>query len=234
MSETETEQPEVVTPPEPDESSPDEHEAGEAQEADEAEAPEPIEGDEETAPIEGEPEASGAPRDEKEAQKQRDRLDNEDQRHRDRISAIMGDDATSLIMCPMCQHVTHGFLFPPNLMPLPHENVALIRGLLGMPDLTTYKDAQTTAACPSCDGLGRILSGSKVPGFEVIDCGKCAGKGWVGQLEMPQRNGETAPVTGPTTYTPEALTAMEEDPTIRSLRERGFMVVPPLNTQPAA
>ena len=64
----------------------------------------------------------------------------------------------------------------------------------------------------------------------MIDCQRCASKGWVNKgliAGSTATNGVYDPppvVTGPT------IDWQDDDPTVRSLRERGFLVVPPANT----
>jgi rubrerythrin len=224
MSEAAPETPqEPLTPEEEPAQVPTPEEPGEAEEGEE----EPTEPTEEPAEQE---QPSGAAHDLKAAQRQRDQLDREDMRHRERLSAILGEDANKLLQCPMCAHFFSGWLPPPAELPLPPENEQLIRAFLGMPDLSNFHDDPAHDTCPDCDGLGRVRTGSKVPGYEVMDCGRCVGKGWVGKALTAENGAQvtTTGVTGPTVYRePEPL---EDDPAVRSLRERGFLVVPPTNT----
>lgn len=211
--------------------SPDDETAGDddgAATSDGGEDPEPDE-DEPEDPFESEPENRATPRDEKEAEKLWQRVTAEDERHAKRVTDLFGDEAVHLLRCPMCMHVTAGWLFPPNVMPLPDESLALVRGLLGMPDVSTFADSTTTETCPDCGGLGRVKSGSHVPGYDVIDCQRCVSKGWVskqGASSFQITNGSTGTTPPPV---PVSSAEADEDPQVRSLRERGFLVVPPTN-----
>lgn len=221
MSETEHEtETEPVAPAEP------EPEEIEADEPDDEPDDEP--GDEpEPEPVEDAPETATTPRDEKEAEVLRGKVDAEDARHAKRVSDLFGEDAPHLLQCPMCAHLTAGFLFPPNVMPIPDEQLSLVRALLGMPDVSTFEESQTTETCADCKGLGRVKSGSNVPGYDVIDCQRCASKGWVNKsAPAPAATGNGVHTPAPVVTGP-SLDWQDDDPTVRSLRERGFLVVPP-------
>lgn len=165
------------------------------------------------------------PRDDREVEKLRKKMDAEDERHARRITEILGEDAIHLVQCPMCMHFASGWFFPPNTFPLPEENVAAAKVLLGVPNMEAYKTHPGFKQCEECDGLGEVLTGSKRQGYQLSTCPGCAAKGWKGSVIAPQ-NGtppdEDVPVmTGPTTF--EA----DDAPEIQALRARGFLVVPP-------
>jgi hypothetical protein len=64
-----------------------------------------------------------------------------------------------------------------------------------------YRAASDKDTCDECDGLGGVLSGSKVPGSEVVRCERCKGAGYL--------------VTGPVNVTnPEQMA-----PVVMALRE---------------
>jgi rubrerythrin len=189
---------------------------------------EPETGDEpESEPGDDEPATATSPRDEKEAEALRQKVDAEDARHAKRVSDLFGEDAPHLLQCPMCAHLTAGFLFPPNVMPIPDEQLGLVRALLGMPDVSTFEDSQATETCPDCKGLGRVKSGSNVPGYDVIDCQRCASKGWISKVLAVAPNGTASTNASGPVVTGPSLDWQDDDPTVRSLRERGFLVVPP-------
>lgn len=172
-------------------------------------------------------EAKRRAQDEKEIEARYQRLGNENARHARRVSEIMADDATALIQCPVCMDGIAGWIYPPDVAPLPDEAVARIRQVIGLPDLTTFEDATDASQCPACKGLGKVKTGSNVPGYEVKECGRCASRGWISLgvpvngavLEEPA--GEI--MTGPTVYPVE-----NDDPQVRQLRQRGFTVIPPM------
>jgi hypothetical protein len=165
-------------------------------------------------------------RDDRDLEALRKKLDNEDIRHSKRIAEIFGDDAPHLLQCPMCLHLTAGFLFPPDAAPIPEENVALIRSLIGMPAKRTLKRHPSFTTCPECEGEGSIDTGSHRIGYDESACPGCAGKGWVGI--GASANGPQTGTAGTATATVTPLQAVEdEDPEIARLRARGFLVVAP-------
>src|ERR1051326_4726655 len=102
-----------------------------------------------------------------------------------RVDAILGEDALALVPCPMCVNLAPGFLYPPEVSPLPDEQKAALLALLGFDMPQSYNHHPTYTACPTCDGEGRVETGSKVPGHSVVDCPQCAGKGWASSAPTP-------------------------------------------------
>jgi hypothetical protein len=194
-------------------------------EDDESGAGEPGDGDVEEEETSDAPEAQSV-RDEKELDRAFEKVRREHERHANRIQEIVGADFEALAPCPLCSHFADGFL---GLVELPEQAIPQLRAILGMPDLTTFHAAEDARTCPRCGGLGRVLTGSNVPGYEVKDCQGCNGIGWIGE-GAPAGDGHhdaaLAPaVTGPTVYDTET-----DDPQVMSLRERGFTVIPPMRT----
>lgn len=153
-----------------------------------------------------------------------------------RVGRIFGDEATQLMECPLCAATAPGYLWPPDVAPLADEQITALRLLLNMPVATDYKQTEDFIACPKCDGLGRVRTGSKVQNYEIAECPRCFAKGYVTSPVTPPSNGnggtheQDADLTGPTVYGTEQA---HHDPataaTIQSLRDRGFMVVEPLS-----
>jgi hypothetical protein len=230
MSEPQTEtpiEPETVeeapaSPQEPEPENPD-AEPDEAIEGPGEEADEPEE------PSEAEAVSHGVLTD-KERKKRDDRLDNEKQRHASRLGEILGEEATSLIPCPVCMDGIDGWIFAPEVEQLSPEAISRIRQVIGLPDYSTFLDAPDAKTCPECDGRGEVKTGSHVPGYETKTCRLCSKTGWIGVGQAAQTNGHVEEpeqvVTGPTVYQADT-----EDPEIRHLRERGFTVIPPMQVQ---
>jgi hypothetical protein len=131
-----------------------------------------------------------------------------------------------LIQCPTCTTVAAGWLYPPNIEPLPAEAQAGMRSLLGLPDTASLEPDPTKEICPRCKGHGRLATPSLVEGYTVVECGLCASVGYVPKPEQ-QTNGTGEPeavsvLTGPTA--PESFAG---DPMVESLKSRGFTVIPP-------
>lgn len=227
-----TPEPEPSSPEAPDEHADDEEASEHEQHGDEPEstARAPV------SPAEGE--SAPAVRSDKEMEKIGKQLDKLREHVASRVGLILGDDATSAIMCPMCAGLAPGWLWHPEAAPLEDGQVMAIRALLGMPTPANYKQAPGIGPCPACDAMGVVLTGSKVPGYETMDCPQCTRRGWVGVSNQPQPvtqqgNGTTSTpvVTGPTVLGTQPIANYDDDPAVKSLRERGFLVAPPLTPQ---
>lgn len=152
-----------------------------------------------------------------------------------RVGNIFGDDATQLMDCPLCATVAPGYLWPPDVAPLADEQVTALRLLLNMPVATDYPQTDDFQACPRCNGLGKVRTGSKVQNYEVTECIRCASKGYVATaVQLPHANGSAHEqdadlTTGPTRYGHE-LPAVDPDTEaiLQSLKDRGYMIVEPL------
>lgn len=249
MSDTETEvqEPQPDTADAPDEQQePSEQPAGPAEQPTEDPGQEPVEEptpgegdgtetpvapdegdqgqDEGQSPDEQEPQTVSLS--EKDLEKIQDKLDRENERHTKRIGEIMEDGATDLLPCPTCSHFIAGWLYDPRLAPLPDEAVANTRALLGIEDTAEFQHDPTTETCPVCGGFGDVVTGSKRPGYELRQCSRCSQTGYVSKTQPTNGNGHAEPApaeSGPTVYGLD----VSEDPEVRHLRERGFVVIPP-------
>lgn len=89
---------------------------------------------------------------------------------------ILGADLGGFAPCALCDG------FPPGLVPpvqLDEEKKARVRVAIGLPALANYKQDRRFNACSTCEGLGRILTGSSVQGQEVATCEDCSGRGFM-------------------------------------------------------
>lgn len=148
-----------------------------------------------------------------------------------RVGSIFGDDASFLVACPLCAGTAPGWLWPPSEAPLPEDQVRAVFTTLGVIEPKEYQHYQSYNRCPDCEGLGSVKTGSRVPGFDVVDCPNCMRKGYVmaAPLPLPTNGAEPHPeslkVTGPSVIDP----ADADDPAVAELRRRGFTVVPPIH-----
>lgn len=170
--------------------------------------------------------AEAPPIDAKELAKIEDRLAREDERHANRVSEIMGEASIDLIQCPLCTTVVSGWMYPPNIAPIPDQAAHGVRVLLGMPDTTQLEPDPDLEVCPVCKGKGRLATPSLVSGYDSRDCSRCGTVGYVVRAAQ-QANGAGEPehvpiVTGPTVYQ-----SVAGDPAVDGLRARGFTVIPP-------
>jgi hypothetical protein len=215
MSEPEQEpdeQPEPTEEPlQGDELAPDEEEAEDEPDA----QPEPVEQPEPDEP-------TGLT--EKQLDETRKKLDRENERHRARISDLIGDEAVLLEPCPLCTGFADGYRFP---VEPPPDVIEATRVAIGLPDLSNFQQSTTTRECPSCVGLGVVLSGSKVPENAAITCVACNGSGYVVLNATGEITGPTALSNGsPSQELPAGVNP--DDPAVKELRARGFTVFPPV------
>jgi len=198
MSDTELEEQDAGFEGAPDEVQTDEPDIGEDDEVkpvlddDFPETPEPDQ--------DGEPESRSLS--EAEIEKRYKALESEQKRHTNAVSKIMGDEAVELIVCPLCEPEMQGFLRMESLdHPRDEIHEAMI-GVLKKPAQVEYQLAPHAVTCISCDGLGQVLSGSRVPGKERIVCPTCSGNGY-NQSGASTSNGHTIAPTSE--YVPSGL-----------------------------
>jgi hypothetical protein len=172
-----------------------EEEASEpVQEPDEPEA----QAEGQTEPVLAEPGAEEQVLSEKQVEKALESLGKEATRHANRVSEIMGEDALALVPCELCAVNIPGFRFSIQ----PNEEVQrAVRAAIGLPTLETLKPDLYSRKCDTCDGAGKVLSGSLVQGRETLACVDCGGNGWkpVGQerqsgAPVATLDGEPAPL----------------------------------------
>lgn len=132
------------------------------------------EGDHAFQPVEQE--EAPAEDSEKRMRQATEKLDRESERHWNRIKEIMGADANALVPCELCFVKTPGFRWDaaPN-----EETSARVRVAIGLPDVSNYAPSATERTCDDCRGLGKVRTGSSVPGQETGKCDACNGKGYV-------------------------------------------------------
>lgn len=206
--------PETTDEPE----TPDEPETIEGEDVDEDEG-------QETDGQDGDPQSQALS--EKALMKRDQQLDAEKTRHASRVGVIMGEAAVDLIPCPVCMDGIDGWIYTPEVAALSDEAVSRIRSVIGLPDYTTFKHVTWANTCEECGGMGKVLTGSNVPGSDITGCMRCNERGWINtrQRETILAPGEETPaaVTGPTVYT-EA----EPDERIAALRGEGYTIIPPM------
>ena len=198
MSDTELEEQDAGFEGAPDEVQTDEPDITEADTLEQEESD-----DQETEPDAGadtEPEARVLS--EAEIEKRYKKLDSEAKRHTSAVSKILEEDALELVECPLCEPELLGFLRMESLDHPRDEIHAAMINVLKKPAQVEYKPAPHSHTCESCDGLGQVLSGSRVAGKERIACPTCNGNGHV-QQGTGAANGRT--ITPTSEYVPSGL-----------------------------
>lgn len=121
-----------------------------------------------------------------------------------------GDDLGGFHECPLCTGYPPGLYFPSELPP---EKVVALKTILGLPSMDNYKRANAYGVCATCDGLGTVLTGSKVTAHMTHQCVDCGGRGYIAheaKWEGPAR----APALDPPAngHAVEQVEAPEFDP----------------------
>ena len=120
--------------------------------------------------------AARAPLTEKEIEKRVTACEKAATTWRNRFSSIFEEDANDFKPCPACLPWAPGFLQP---IPFDDGQVsAIVAELTGTAE-ADYKRAEDANACPTCDGLGQVITGSRVPSHRTKMCGRCNGAGYV-------------------------------------------------------
>jgi hypothetical protein len=114
-------------------------------------------------------------------------LDREAVRHVREVEKRAGPMFGELAPCPLCtvEGATPGFIFP--VLPEPaqtnrREGIVLA---LGGAAPVAYEPDSEAEACPRCNALGKLQTGSKVAGQETRICPDCNGQGWKAKINAP-------------------------------------------------
>lgn len=164
---------------------------------------------------------------ERELEKRFGKLDSENTRHRKRLGEILEEDALHIVPCPVCMEQFHGWIFDPAHIPLEEGQRERTMQLLNLADFEDIPQASWAQKCGTCNGHGRVKTGSRAEGREVTTCLDCEGAGWHNRHQRPQTNGHTEAqptvLSGPTIHGTD-----EPDPRVISLREEGWYIAPPV------
>jgi hypothetical protein len=149
---------------------------------DEPEEDEPDE-DEQEAPPEPEQTAPPGPTD-LELDKMSKQLERSATTWRNRVSDVLGEMAQALVPCELCDPNLPGFHYPPEMeQPRDQLHAALLE-VLKNPAQPEYALAQHVRECSNCGGWGKVKSGSRVAGKELVVCPMCKGNGFQGDAAV--------------------------------------------------
>lgn len=161
---------------------------------------------------------------EREAEALGKKLDAERKRHGKRVMELLGNDLGGHIPCPTCMDGIDGFIVSPEFAPLDSEQRDRMMQILGLDDWEAMPSASWAVQCETCQGFGKIKTGSHVPGRETTGCEDCGESGWRNTRRnapvVPIVQEENGAITGPT-----VMEEYEPDPRVDALRRDGFMVV---------
>lgn len=138
-----------------------------------------------TAPDEGEPDPAAAEPsapgavNERELEKMFKRVETANASYARKIGEILGDEAAVLEVCPRCSDPFIGLIWPPAMKRVDDERRNAVLASVGAePEEVTMHDPYSRR-CDTCDGAGRVLTGSRVNREKTIKCFECKGSGWL-------------------------------------------------------
>lgn len=164
---------------------------------------------------------------EREAEALGKKIDAERKRHGKRVMELLGDDLGGHIPCPTCMDGIDGFIISPEYAPLGQDQRERMMQILGLDDWGKIPAAAWAEQCQTCQGFGKIKTGSHVLGREVTGCEDCGESGWINVRKQRGGNGHVPEpelaLTGPT-----VVQSNEPDPRVNALRGEGYTVIPPM------
>ena len=132
-----------------------------------------------------------------------------------------------LARCPVCLPNVPGFVFDPAQVPWAEYQAEAARFILGKPPIGEYPLDTQAATCTTCEGYGKVRSGSKVHDQEVLKCLNCNGRGWVGPRATRQPDNLPGLVEVPTLAAEDQpVDVPRKDPWGRSPDDEPFGVMP--------
>jgi len=159
-------------------------------------------------------------------EKQGKALDRAAKAYTDKLLAALGDDLSGWHACPLCADGYPGIRM--QMMPSP-EQLARVKVEIGEdPDPDLPADAYSRQ-CSSCEGYGRVKTGSRVTAQKSAQCHDCKGRGWI-PVGSERESGNITASNGSTDLAPVVLqdNASNDPPEVEMLKQLGYIVVPPV------
>lgn len=152
-------------------------------EPEELEADEDETGQEEAKGTADEPEAVTDPRllppaTEKEAEKRQTAWDKGRAARMDAAEKADGYRYSRSSVCPLCDG--HGLMWTPETPEEQAQMRGFVLALVGEATPEEFHDHPTYHRCETCDGYGKVRTGSRVPSQEALNCPDCNGQGHTG------------------------------------------------------
>jgi len=140
--------------------------------------------------VEDEPDSAAAEAQASADEEQRKAMERAVRNYGRAIVGVLGADLGPFAICPCCHPSTPGLF-------IAHEHsdaeIASMRQILGLPDLTNYTGDRYARTCPDCSGFGVTLTGSRVPKHATIQCLTCKGRGYTSAAEEHNTPGQADP-----------------------------------------
>jgi hypothetical protein len=127
-------------------------------------------------------------------------IEREDDRHEKALRKILGDLWEGRETCPLCMQ--EGFVIPAQPGQFdPEQRVAVLSAMgdYGEPKL---KPHPFLVRCTTCDGRGKLDTGSQNPGYEAESCDTCGGTGRYDKRQGTSNGNYGAPVQQQAAWTP--------------------------------
>jgi hypothetical protein len=105
-------------------------------------------------------------------------LEREAERHAKRVADVMGAELEQVKPCPLCHPAIPGFVAPVPPGSVDPMMRSLVLAALGDDPEPDYLTATDVERCGTCDGLGRLVTGSRVPDQRTKLCATCNGSGF--------------------------------------------------------
>jgi hypothetical protein len=104
----------------------------------------------------------------------------------------------ALVECPLCPDQHKGFVDAHAAGYVPQEIQEAVKMYFGIAREQDYAASPYLHRCSSCEGKGKVSTGSTVPEHATIRCETCHGKGYEGTVPGAPTNGIVE--TGPTVF----------------------------------
>jgi hypothetical protein len=186
----------------------DELEPGAEPDADEPAGDEPPPDDDEQPAEPAEPSAAAAAgMSEREFEKAARAFERDVERYIAKVEAFAELTGQPLLRNEMDLDFVPGYIFHPQAVPLTDEQVQFARTVMGEPIEPPFEQDPEAGECEACGGWGRVKTGSKVAGQNVVTCRRCSGRGYVSS--RPSNELEPAPAAALNGDTGSVLTDAE-------------------------
>lgn len=164
--EDELQEPTVTDVPEPDQGEEGEAEQAETENPDVPDPNAPVEPDE----VRGEAEMEAAFK----------KIERSYKTYTRAVSNALEESANDLLPCPLCEGAVPSFVNRHDAGQVDQETQGAVYAFLSMTPPTELRKSRLNEKCENCDGLGELLTGSRVPAWETKTCDECNGAGFTG------------------------------------------------------
>jgi hypothetical protein len=135
------------------------------------------------------------------------------QTFRRRVQDVLGEDAQHLVPCELCEPEIPGFHWPAEIARPRDDTHLRLLEVLRTPAAPEYVAAQGMRTCETCQGWGKVRTGSRVAGQEITSCPTCRAFGYVPPPGVNVATGEIdASANGPAAPSADFGPPADSDP----------------------